>query len=89
MLWSIMWSELHSYADHSDCPRQEAVAGHRPSRAANETESFRFGTRRTREHLRTLQIRAREESDRQGYSRRLPTADEFLAWEAEAAWPAE
>ena len=41
-----------------------------------------------REHLRRLQVRAREESDRQGYSRRPPKADE-LVWEAEAAWPAE
>jgi metal-responsive CopG/Arc/MetJ family transcriptional regulator len=42
-----------------------------------------------REHLRRLQLRAREESDRQGYFRRPPAAAEARAWEAEAAWPAE
>ena len=42
-----------------------------------------------REHLRRLGVRAREERDRQGYSKRPQTADESLVWEAEAAWPAE
>jgi metal-responsive CopG/Arc/MetJ family transcriptional regulator len=42
-----------------------------------------------REHLRRLEVRAREERDRQGYSRRRPTIGESLVWEAEAAWPAE
>ena len=42
-----------------------------------------------REHLRRLEIRAREERDRRGYSRRPPASDESLVWEAEAAWPAE
>ena len=42
-----------------------------------------------REHLRKLEIRALEERDRAGYSSRLPAHDESVAWEAEAAWPAE
>lgn len=42
-----------------------------------------------REHLRRLEVRAKEERDRQGYSRRPQAADELLVWEAEAAWPAE
>ena len=42
-----------------------------------------------REHLRRLEIRAREERDRQGYSVRPQTADESHVWEAEAAWPPE
>jgi len=42
-----------------------------------------------REHLRRLQLRASEERDRQGYSRR-PLADaEMWAWESEARWPEE
>jgi metal-responsive CopG/Arc/MetJ family transcriptional regulator len=41
-----------------------------------------------REHLRRLEIRDKEERDRQGYSRKPQSADE-LAWEAEAAWPPE
>jgi metal-responsive CopG/Arc/MetJ family transcriptional regulator len=42
-----------------------------------------------REHLRRLEVRALEERDREGYSRRPPVSDESLAWEGEAAWPAE
>lgn len=42
-----------------------------------------------REHLQSLEIRALEERDREGYSRQPRTQDESLVWEAEAAWPAE
>ena len=42
-----------------------------------------------REHLRRLAIRALEERDRAGFAKRSQTHDESLAWEAEAAWPAE
>ncbi len=42
-----------------------------------------------REHLRRLEVRAREERDRQGYIKRPPTSEEPLVWEAEATWPAE
>jgi len=42
-----------------------------------------------REHLRRLELRAREERDRDGYSRQPQTHDEGLDWEAEAAWPRE
>ena len=39
-----------------------------------------------REHLRRLELRAREEKDRQGYLRN-PQADDD-GWESEATWPA-
>jgi metal-responsive CopG/Arc/MetJ family transcriptional regulator len=42
-----------------------------------------------REHLRRLEIRTKEERDRQGYSRPSQAHDPFEDWEAEAAWPAE
>jgi len=42
-----------------------------------------------REHLRLLEVRAREEHDRSGYSRHPQAHDKSLDWEAEAAWPAE
>jgi len=45
--------------------------------------------RALREHLSRLQVRAREDSDRRGYSQQPQTRDESLLWEAEAAWPAE
>jgi metal-responsive CopG/Arc/MetJ family transcriptional regulator len=42
-----------------------------------------------REHLRRLEVRAKEERDRAGYTKRPQTSDESLAWEAEGAWPSE
>jgi len=42
-----------------------------------------------REHLRTLEVRAREKQDHQGYSKRPQTPQEAAPWEAEAAWPPE
>jgi len=39
------------------------------------------------EHLRRLDLRAREESDREGYSKFPEARDEQRLWEAEAAWP--
>lgn len=42
-----------------------------------------------RAHLRRLEIRAREERDREGYARHPQGQDESLAWEAEATWPEE
>jgi metal-responsive CopG/Arc/MetJ family transcriptional regulator len=40
-----------------------------------------------REHLRRLELQAREERDREGYRRRPQGGHESLPWEAEAAWP--
>ncbi len=59
--------------------------------AARRTKRNRSALMRDalREHLQRLEVRAREERDRQGYSRRPQTADESHVWEAEAAWPAE
>lgn len=42
-----------------------------------------------REHLSRLELRAREECDRQGYSRESQPEAEALSWEAEATWPQE
>jgi metal-responsive CopG/Arc/MetJ family transcriptional regulator len=42
-----------------------------------------------REHLRRLELRAREERDRQGYSRHSPAEAEAQGWESEATWPQE
>jgi len=42
-----------------------------------------------REHLRRLEIGAKEKRDRQGFSMRPQTEEESLVWEAEAAWPPE
>ena len=42
-----------------------------------------------REHLRRLGLRAREERDRQGYSRHSQAEAEARGWESEATWPEE
>jgi metal-responsive CopG/Arc/MetJ family transcriptional regulator len=42
-----------------------------------------------REHLRRLAVRDMEERDREGFSSQPSLRDESLAWEEEAAWPAE
>ncbi len=60
-------------------------------RAARRTKRNRSALVREalREHLKRLDVRAREERDREGYSRRPPVQDELQSWEAEAAWPPE
>ena len=68
---------------------------HAADKAAKRTRRNRSALVRDalREHLRRLELRASEERDRQGYSRRLQTdaqADaEARGWEAEATWPKE
>ena len=60
-------------------------------RAARRTKLNRSALVREalREHLQRLEVRAREERDREGYSKLPQTSDESRLWEAEAAWPAE
>ena len=59
-------------------------------RAARRTRRNRSALVRDalREHLLRLEVSAREERDREGYSRQAPAKGESLLWEAEAAWPA-
>jgi metal-responsive CopG/Arc/MetJ family transcriptional regulator len=40
-----------------------------------------------REHLRRLEIRTKEDRDREGYGKQPQSGDDQGAWEAEAAWP--
>jgi hypothetical protein len=40
-----------------------------------------------REHLRRLELRAREERDRQGYLLQSQADMEAQDWESEATWP--
>jgi metal-responsive CopG/Arc/MetJ family transcriptional regulator len=60
-------------------------------RAARQSKRNRSALVRDalREHIRRLEIRALEERDREGYSRRPQALDELRVWEAQAAWPAE
>ena len=66
---------------------------HAADQAAKRTRRNRSALVRDalREHLRRLELRASEERDRQGYSRRLRTDaqgdTEARGWESEATWP--
>ena len=64
---------------------------HATDQAARRTKRNRSALVRDalREHLRRLDVRASEERDRQGYAQQPQASRESLAWEAEAAWPAE
>jgi len=64
---------------------------HAADRVARQTKKNRSALIRDalREHLRSLEMRALEERDREGYTRQRQGRDESLIWEAEAAWPAE
>ena len=64
---------------------------HAADQAAKQTRQNRSALVRDalREHLRRLELRAREERDRQGYSRHSQSEAEARGWEAEAAWPQE
>jgi metal-responsive CopG/Arc/MetJ family transcriptional regulator len=42
-----------------------------------------------REYLRRLEIRSKEDRDREGYLRVPQSREESELWETEAAWPAE
>jgi metal-responsive CopG/Arc/MetJ family transcriptional regulator len=42
-----------------------------------------------REHLRRLEIRAREDRDREGYIRQPQDRNDAQLWEKVAAWPEE
>ncbi|HUD13565.1 MAG TPA: CopG family transcriptional regulator [Terracidiphilus sp.] len=60
-------------------------------KAARQTKRNRSALVRDalREHLRRLEVRDREERDREGYSNQPQLDVESRPWEAEAAWPAE
>jgi metal-responsive CopG/Arc/MetJ family transcriptional regulator len=60
-------------------------------RAARRTKRNRsaFVRDALREHLLTLEVRAREARDREGYSREPERPAESALWEAEAVWPDE
>jgi hypothetical protein len=40
-----------------------------------------------RSHLQALQVRAREDADREGYERLVGTTADLAAWDRVAEWP--
>ena len=64
------------------------IAANRAARRMKENRSA-LVREALREHLRRLEVRAKEDRDREGYSKRPQVSGEFNEWEAEAAWPEE
>jgi len=64
---------------------------HAANQAARRTKRNRSALVRDalRAYLRSLEVRAKEDRDREGYLKQLPAATELQRWEAEAAWPPE
>ena len=62
---------------------------HAADQAAKRTKRNRSALVRDalREHLRRLELRAREERDRLGYSHHPQADADARGWEAEATWP--
>jgi len=60
-------------------------------RAARQTKRNRsaFVREALKAHLRNLEIRAKEDRDREGYKKHPQTNEEIYLWESEAAWPPE
>lgn len=60
-------------------------------RAARRTKRNRSALVRDalREHLQRLDLRAKEERERQAYTRHPQTEGEIHLWDGERAWPAE
>lgn len=89
LMWSIMWNRVDNMETIQVVLDKKLLQA--TDQAARQTKRNRSALVREalREHLRRLEIRAREERDRHGYSRRPPGAEESLLWEAQAAWPAD
>lgn len=87
-LWNAMWSRIHSMETIQVVLDKRLLQA--TDQAARRTNRNRSALVRDalREHLRRLEIRTREERDREGYSKRPQRDDESLVWEPEATWPA-
>ena len=88
-MWSKMWSKLDTMETIQVVLDKKLLQA--TDKAARRTKRNRSALVRDalREHLRRLEVRAREKRDRQGYTSRPQTSDEPLVWEGAATWPAE
>jgi len=89
VMWNILWNRFDSMETIQivlDKGLLEAA-----DRAARKTKRNRSALVRDalREHLQTLENRAREERDREGYAKHTQKHYEMQRWEAAAAWPVE
>jgi metal-responsive CopG/Arc/MetJ family transcriptional regulator len=82
-----MWNELNSMEIIQIVVDKRLLQA--TDQAARKTNRNRSALVRDalREHLRSLEVREREERDRRGYAKRPQAADESHVWEAKARWP--
>ena len=84
----ILWSKIDSVETiQVVLDRKLLQAADRAARRAKQNRSALIRDA-LRQHLRNLESRALEQSDREGYLRDVRT-DESSVWEAEAVWPVE
>jgi len=88
-MWSILWNRFNTMETVQIVLDKKLLQA--TDQAARRTKRNRSALVRDalREHLQRLELRAREERDREGYLRQPQVADESQVWEAEAAWPAK
>lgn len=89
-MWSILWSTFHTHMETIQVVLDKKLL-HAADQAARRTKRNRSALIRDalQEHLRRLEVRAREERDREGYARQPQRRDQAGAWEAESVWPLE
>ena len=88
-MWSILWNRIHIMQIVQIVLDKKLL--HAADQAAKRTKRNRSALVRDalREHLRRLELRASQERDRQGYSRKSQADVEARGWESEATWPQE
>jgi predicted transcriptional regulator len=88
-MWSILWNRFHIMQIVQIVLDKKLLRA--ADQAAKRTRRNRSALVRDalREHLRRLELRASEERDRAGYSRRSQADAEAQGWESEATWPEE
>jgi len=87
-MWNILWSRINTMETVQIVLNKELL--HAADRAARQTKRNRSALVRDalREHLQRLDLRAKEQNDREGYAKQPQICDEAARWENEAAWPA-
>jgi len=88
-MWITLWSKLNNMETVQIVLDKELLRA--TDQAARRTKQNRSALVREalREHLRRLEVRAKEKRDHDGYSQHPAARAESRLWEGEAAWPSE
>ncbi len=88
-MWSAVWNGVNTMETVQIVLDRELLQA--TDSAARRTKQNRSALVRNalRQHLKTLDIRAKEEQEKAAYLRYPRAVDEVTLWEGEAVWPAE